>query len=57
MSEHQDRDKMVEDTWRMFLTEGRNTKEFSIVTYSPYCHPTHVVGFVTLHSTALAERS
>ncbi len=28
MSEHRERDQMVEDTWRMFLTEGQHTKEF-----------------------------
>ena len=28
MSKHKERDKMVEDTWRMFLTEGQTTKEF-----------------------------
>ena len=28
MPEHRERDQMVEDTWRMFLTEGQHTKEF-----------------------------
>ena len=28
MSENPKRDKMVEDTWRMFLTDGQHTKEF-----------------------------
>ena len=43
MSEEQERDKMVEDTWRMFLTEGRNTKEFkyrhlfSLLPSNPRC--------------------
>lgn len=43
MSEHQEHDKTAEDTWRRFLTEGRNTKEFryrhlfSLLPSNPRC--------------------
>ena len=56
MSEEQERDKMVEDTWRMFLTEGRNTKEFKYRHLFSLLPSTHAVGSAMLHSTASARR-